>query len=164
MVSRINFDRYGHVMPSHHQRKEDLPYFSIRSPLTLEKSRPRRPFVDRTNSVAASGRRSSTLSPTICRPALRANTQSKSSRPNPAVQRHTYRPTEFESCKSSKLSVFLSKTYKDVLTTTFGIIQNMTQVSGKKVSHHSCHSPLGQGGVDPPHVSYGQILGPVGPV
>ena len=40
MVSKNNFDRCGHVMPSHHQRKEDLPYFSIRSPTTLENSRP----------------------------------------------------------------------------------------------------------------------------
>jgi hypothetical protein len=43
MVSKANFERCGHVMPSHRQKKEDLPYYSIRSPVTLEKSRPPQP-------------------------------------------------------------------------------------------------------------------------
>jgi hypothetical protein len=43
MVSKNNFERCGHVMPSHRQNKTDLPYYSIRSPVTLEKSRPPQP-------------------------------------------------------------------------------------------------------------------------
>eukprot|EP00956_Cyclotella_meneghiniana_P016782 scaffold26800_cov39-Cyclotella_meneghiniana.AAC.1 len=39
MVSRINFEKYGHVMPSHRQNKEDLPYYNVRSPLPLESYR-----------------------------------------------------------------------------------------------------------------------------
>jgi hypothetical protein len=39
MVSRINFEKYGHVIPAHHQRKGDLPYYDIRSPLTLDSYR-----------------------------------------------------------------------------------------------------------------------------
>jgi hypothetical protein len=47
MVSKNNFERCGHVMPSHRQNKADLPYFTIRSPMTLEASRtpePRRKY------------------------------------------------------------------------------------------------------------------------
>ena len=36
MVSKINFDRWCHVTPSHMQHKTDLPYYSIRLPTTLE--------------------------------------------------------------------------------------------------------------------------------
>jgi hypothetical protein len=36
MVSRSNFDRWSHVTPSHMQSKLDLPYYSIRSPETLD--------------------------------------------------------------------------------------------------------------------------------
>jgi hypothetical protein len=39
MVSRANFDRRGHLMPSHRQKHDDLPYYTIRSPKTLEASR-----------------------------------------------------------------------------------------------------------------------------
>ena len=39
MVSRINFEKYGHVMPSHRQNKEDLPYYNVRSPQPLENYR-----------------------------------------------------------------------------------------------------------------------------
>ena len=39
MVSKANFDRWCHVMPSHLQLKADLPYYSIRSPVTLDKMR-----------------------------------------------------------------------------------------------------------------------------
>lgn len=39
MVSRINFEKYGHVMPSHRQDKADLPYYNIRSPVPLESYR-----------------------------------------------------------------------------------------------------------------------------
>jgi hypothetical protein len=41
MVSRSNFDRSGHVLPSHQQKKDDVPYYNIRSPLPLDKYRPR---------------------------------------------------------------------------------------------------------------------------
>ena len=36
MVSKINFEKYGHVMPSHRQDKGDLPYYNVRSPVPLE--------------------------------------------------------------------------------------------------------------------------------
>ena len=39
MVSKSNFDKHGHVMPSHRQNKEDLPYYNVRSPLPLESYR-----------------------------------------------------------------------------------------------------------------------------
>jgi hypothetical protein len=41
MVSRSNFDRSGHVLPSYQHKKEDVPYYNIRSPLPLDKYRPR---------------------------------------------------------------------------------------------------------------------------
>jgi hypothetical protein len=50
MVSKANFERCGHVMPSHRQNTKDLPYFTIRSPVTLEASRPPKPR--RTHAVA----------------------------------------------------------------------------------------------------------------
>jgi hypothetical protein len=43
MVLKANFERCGHLMPSHRQNKMDLPYFTIRSPVTLEASRPPEP-------------------------------------------------------------------------------------------------------------------------
>ena len=43
MVSLQNFNTCGHVLPSHRQDKAAVPYYSVRSPLTLEKSRPSRP-------------------------------------------------------------------------------------------------------------------------
>ena len=39
MVSKVNFEKYGHVMPSHRQNKEDLPYYNVRSPVPLESHR-----------------------------------------------------------------------------------------------------------------------------
>jgi hypothetical protein len=75
MVSRANFDRCGHVMPSHRQKHDDLPYYTIRSPKTLEASRPPQP-----RRISAAARAS------------------------------------------------------------------VSRTSGKKVSYHSCHSHLGQGG------------------
>eukprot|EP00956_Cyclotella_meneghiniana_P012765 scaffold18160_cov36-Cyclotella_meneghiniana.AAC.4 len=41
MVSKSNFDKHGHVMPSHRQNMEDLPYYNVRSPLPLESYRPK---------------------------------------------------------------------------------------------------------------------------
>jgi hypothetical protein len=40
MVSKAVFDRHGCIMPSHHITKSDVPYYSIRSKITLEASRP----------------------------------------------------------------------------------------------------------------------------
>jgi hypothetical protein len=61
MVSKATFERCGHVMPSHLQSKNDLPYFSIRSPLTLEASRPatrrRKPAVARRSSLPSATRK-----------------------------------------------------------------------------------------------------------
>eukprot|EP00804_Cyclotella_cryptica_P021434 CCRYP_005776-RA/>CCRYP_005776-RA protein AED:0.13 eAED:0.00 QI:0/0/0/1/1/1/5/0/1584 len=39
MVSCIYFDKYGHVVPPHHQHQGDLPYYDIRSPFTLDSYR-----------------------------------------------------------------------------------------------------------------------------
>jgi hypothetical protein len=44
MVSKAVFDRHGCIVPSHHQTKEDLPFYSIQSKTTLlEASRPSQP-------------------------------------------------------------------------------------------------------------------------
>eukprot|EP00956_Cyclotella_meneghiniana_P031978 scaffold85846_cov40-Cyclotella_meneghiniana.AAC.6 len=39
MVSKVNFEKYGRVLPSHRQNKEDLPYYNVRSPVPLESHR-----------------------------------------------------------------------------------------------------------------------------
>ncbi|KAL7516707.1 hypothetical protein ACHAWX_001691 [Stephanocyclus meneghinianus] len=39
MVSRINFEKYGHVMPSHCQNKDEMPYYNALSPQPLESYR-----------------------------------------------------------------------------------------------------------------------------
>eukprot|EP00804_Cyclotella_cryptica_P008738 CCRYP_018465-RC/>CCRYP_018465-RC protein AED:0.27 eAED:0.26 QI:0/-1/0/1/-1/0/1/0/969 len=43
MVSRINFEKYGHVVPPHHQQHGDLPYYNVRSPFPLDSSPTRAP-------------------------------------------------------------------------------------------------------------------------
>ena len=43
MVSRNNFLTHGHVLPSHLHTPKDLPYYDIRSHLTLEQSSPAQP-------------------------------------------------------------------------------------------------------------------------
>ena len=53
MVSLTNFNTSGHILPSHHQNKEDLPYYSIRSPLILEKSRPTGPLRGRSRCASS---------------------------------------------------------------------------------------------------------------
>eukprot|EP00804_Cyclotella_cryptica_P002399 CCRYP_004096-RA/>CCRYP_004096-RA protein AED:0.22 eAED:0.22 QI:0/0/0/1/0/0/3/0/917 len=40
MVSKINFEKYGHAIPPHHQQKVDLPDYPVRSPSPLDSYRP----------------------------------------------------------------------------------------------------------------------------
>jgi hypothetical protein len=43
MVSKAVFDRHGCIVPSHHQSKDDLPFYSVQSKTTLEASHPLQP-------------------------------------------------------------------------------------------------------------------------
>ena len=73
MVSKTNFDASGHVLPSHQQDKENLPYFTVRSPKTR-----RFPVQARRTSAApfqfqskrAPGRQSKKVSHRSCRSLL----------------------------------------------------------------------------------------------